>query len=348
MIARFLVLLKSPALMGAITVASTALAIYQGFFYEKRPEIRVTIISNADVFSVTERLTKLDVTYAGESLSKSAQKLRLVNLRIANVGSADLTKSSFDENALLGVQISSGDILETPEVTGAEYFRKNVRPRLENSRTVLFSPIIVSSGDAFDVRLLVLLPQQDTFNITPIGKIAGVRPIEIVDLASPQVTDPAPSLIGQALDGPWYVHPIRAMVYVLLTMLVFVAVPTVRDYRERGRQSSRILRAGEWFRSNNLEIGDRERLLIDIYGKAGRAGLTDFLRILNRLKHSGKEDSRFHAEIDADLRRLQGRFTYAQAPKVAARGFFRTESQVAVSDEGISLVERVISEFRED
>ena len=60
------------------------LAIYLGFFRDRKPELRFEIVSNTSVLDVREDLGKLEILYDGLDIKKSKQSLRVVVVRVDN------------------------------------------------------------------------------------------------------------------------------------------------------------------------------------------------------------------------------------------------------------------------
>jgi len=351
MISRLALFLRSPVLMGVVTLASLALAIYLGFFYERRAELQLAIVSNTDVFSVSEKLSKLEIAYAGENLSKSRKRLRLVTMRLSNRGNADIPKSSFDDNAPMGVRVSLGQIIEPPEVSGSSYFKENVKPRLLDASTVHFAPVILAAGDSFDVRLLLLVSESEAPTIAPLGKIAGIKEVEVVDVSFPPQTVPSTSLLDELFDSPWYLHPLRLLSYFMLFIVAAIALPAVSDYRARARQSDRTIKALQWMKSMSREPTKAERFLADTFKNAGRPGLLEIKEALDRLAtEPSQPDYEFDIQMQEFVKKLGAR-NYSVAPSrraLARAGLVKLEENIVVPSESLGLVNRAIAELGAD
>ena len=332
--------------MGLVTIASLGLAVYLGFYYERRAELRLAIVSNTDVFSVSETLSKLEIAYAGENLSKSRKRLRLVTMRLSNQGTADVPKSSFDDNAPMGVKVSLGQIIEPPEVSGSMYFKENVKPRLVDSTTVHFAPVILAVGDSFDMRLLLLVAENERPTIAAIGKIAGTGGIEVVELSFPTSTAPANSFFEEAFDSPWYLHPARFLAYLMLFAVTAIVIPAVGDYRARAQQSVRTIKSLQWLKSLGHEPTKSERFLADAYKSNGRAGLLEIKEALVRLATDPAQHARdVEFEVQEFVRTKTHVIVAPSRGALAQAELLKLEESVTVPEESIALVSRAIVEL---
>ncbi len=206
------------------TVIVALLGIYGTFVFERKPDLVIEVLSDALVLDVKEKLSKLDVIYDGVRLKDTKQNLRLFVVRFSNAGTSGILKAHFDESAPLGLEISVGRILELPSVSGGEYLRQNLRPMIKGERAVLFSPVILDSGDSFEVRILVLAPELQRPTVNIVGKVAGIK--SLTPIVSGVETRKA-SRWEEALSGDWRAQLLRGPVYFLGTMVIVVVLGIV-------------------------------------------------------------------------------------------------------------------------
>lgn len=125
------------ALKTVITVmglVGTAVTIF-AFLQEKKVEIRYEIVSNTNVLDFNAEIGKLEVIYDSTNLKKSQENLRIYTVKIINNGNQNLLKEFYDENDPLGLQLSSGKIIEQPEViqSSNDYLKRNVKIQVSNN-----------------------------------------------------------------------------------------------------------------------------------------------------------------------------------------------------------------------
>lgn len=344
MLKKILGVLVSPISMAIVAVISLALAVYTGFYYEKRPELVFTILSNTDVLDVKEKVGKLDISYAGESLSKASKRLRILNLRIANVGNADILKTFYDENVPLGLRVSAGEIVEVPEVTGNDYFEKNVKVRLSDARTVHFAPVIIQSGEGFQVKVLVLASLNEVPVLEKVGVLAGTK---VYVLQSPESEDI--SFWSQVLGGGPLVHTTRALIYLALLISIVtilgVAIPALSDYKDRAQKSKRIMQVGLVKALLKRPPVDLELRLLEEYIDYGLEALTGIQRRLERYLaqgREGKEGEEF--DYTSKITLTNGhRFVWQSMGSLERLGLISVEKTVSVNREAIDTLNELVA-----
>jgi uncharacterized membrane protein len=218
-----------------------ALGIYGTFFYERTPDLTIEILSSASVLDVRENLTKLSIVYDGTNLEAANQNLHLLVLRFVNRGSADILKSHFDESAPLGFKVNTGKIVEAPRVVGDAYIQANLKALVYGERMVQFSPVILNAGESFQVRVLLLVPNDSPVEVSPIGKIAGVHKISILQNFSEASQT---TYTQKAFGGGFLVQLGRlggyfvVLVLTILLIILFIVMPLdkVASIRARSRR----------------------------------------------------------------------------------------------------------------
>jgi hypothetical protein len=89
--------------------------LYTTFVYEKKPRLQFQTLSEAPVYSLSEDVGKLDILFEGEDIRQKHQTLTILTIRVINIGSADIVKSSFDPDHLPSVVYHNWlDILDFP------------------------------------------------------------------------------------------------------------------------------------------------------------------------------------------------------------------------------------------
>ena len=153
------------------------------FLQEKKVELRYEIISNTNVLDFNEEIGKLEVIYDSTNLKKSQENLRIYTVKIINNGHQNLLKEFYDENDPLGLQLSSGRIIEQPEIiqVSNDYLKRNVKTKFYDDKKINFSQVILESGEYYVIKLLVLHKTNLIPEIMSYGKIAGQTNIQVVN-----------------------------------------------------------------------------------------------------------------------------------------------------------------------
>jgi hypothetical protein len=276
--------LTSPAIAGAVGILGLIFGIYSGFFYERRPEVVVSVDSMSKVFDLYRPVGGLEVAYGGEDLRTAKKNLWVLTATIKNFGNAEVRKGDYDEKVPLGIEIHGAVIAEHPTVkTGVAYLSENLEAT-SSANKILFSPVIIEAGESFDVTALLLGSDTAKPTISPVGKLAGIKSII---LSTPERPSPEKSLWGQSIAATsFWVHVIRVPIYffgamfaLLLTTGALAAVlAPFEKMRARKQINERQERAREYRRHE--ELRKESRFLIDQYVGQGTGGLAPIAHYL--------------------------------------------------------------------
>lgn len=153
------------------------------FLQEKNVDLRYEIIANTNVLDFNADINKLEVLYDSTNLKKTEENLRIYTVKIVNNGEENIIKEFYDENETVGIKISSGKIIEKPEIiqSSNEYLKRNVKFTKNEKEDILFSKVIIESGEFFIIKLLVLHNNTKIPKIQSFGKIAGQQKIDVVN-----------------------------------------------------------------------------------------------------------------------------------------------------------------------
>lgn len=253
-------LLFSNPVVGFSTVASFALAIYLGFFYEKKTEVTYELLSDSYVVEIHEKLSKLDILYDGNSLKKENQALRVITLKVLNTGENTIRIADYDQKAPLGLSLSHGELVDEPTILASNsYLAEHLAVSKLSKNSLSFSPVILEPRDNFLITLLVLVKDVVPPKLGSFGKIAGTwdeRP-KIVDLSAIAKHKP---VYADAFGGGLGIQVLRAVSYFfifivsLISVLAVFSMPTqIADYLEDKRtRATRIQIVNGYIASNSL------------------------------------------------------------------------------------------------
>ncbi|NEP61207.1 MAG: hypothetical protein F6K31_30225 [Symploca sp. SIO2G7] len=170
------------------------ISLWLSVFYQRQPRLSVAILSRTPVLSLQDLQNlkdNLEILYNKTNILESKQNLYVITLRFANIGRANIVKGDFDAAAPLGIQLvdvknsrspAEISIIQKPEVLDASsnYFSKLV-VKIESNATVVIEPIILDAQQFFTIKLVALMPESFQPTVRVLGKIAGIREIELVD-----------------------------------------------------------------------------------------------------------------------------------------------------------------------
>ncbi len=233
---------RSPNFMAVVAVVGFAFALYQTFFYERRGNLVFTITPPAKVLDVKKAVGGLEISYAGEDLRESKRTLWVISATLRNDGNAEIKKGDFDENDPVGISVKEGQIVDTPSLrTSVDYLKRNLK-LVQSEGSITISPSIIEAGDSVFISFLVLGDEVNRPEILPIGKVAGMRNLELRN------ADDGPSFSlwdSITYADKWWVQIFRSLFYffvfivaVALTVGVVSAILTPFE-QMKGRKKSR-------------------------------------------------------------------------------------------------------------
>jgi hypothetical protein len=213
----------------AITFASFILAIifgslalYSTFIQDRGPALRVKVASQTKVYDIREDVGKLDILFNGVNIREKKQMLSVITLSVFNTGASSILNSYYDDRDPLGVRITDAQILKAELASAStDYLKRTVIPKLLSPSEIIFSPVILDEGSGFSVRILIIHSESITPKVNPIGKVAFVRQIELIQADEP--TRKAP-FWQQLLSGGFLVQLARGVIYSICTILVVLLV----------------------------------------------------------------------------------------------------------------------------
>lgn len=282
---KILAWLISPAVAGLIGIIGLAFAIYTAFFYERKPDLSISVDTISKVFDLYQPVGGLEVFYAEENLRSTKKNLWVLTATIKNVGNAEIRKVDYDDKVPLGLEIGGAVIAERPTLkTNIDYLANNLNISTTDN-LISFSPVILEPGESFEVTTLLLGSESAKPSITPIGKLAGIKSIS---LSTPESPSPEKSIMRQAVDASSvWVHPIRWLVYFVGTyvaiglLIAFAAaiISPLGNLRKQRKVAERQRQIRDYRQYE--ELGKESRYLMDEYVIHGEASLVSIWRYLH-------------------------------------------------------------------
>lgn len=291
-----------------LAVLFGGLTVYSEFVKDRKAKLRFEVVSNTGVLDVREELGKLEILYDGIDIVKSKQSLRVVVVRVVNFGESDILIDHYDERVPLSFLVSNGELLRVePLEASNRYLSSNLHVSVADSVRGVFEPIILESKEFFAFKALILHEQGTPPTLSPQGKIAGIRTI---DLAEQSGSKSETSYWHTVFAGGVGVQAARMVIYFFGLILLVVAVISPVVYfsgiltRTRRRKHIRHFR-----KVTEIELQDKDEFLFSAYENIGRyyvQALTELLSDKNELKEAidelgelGDESEQFHMDVGA-------------------------------------------------
>lgn len=256
--------------VAVLGIVGTILGIYTGFFYERKPNISLEVLSNAAVLDVRENVSKLDIIYGGRNLNANNLALSILTLKIVNNGQGDMLLTHYDDNDLLGFALLNASLAEPPVILAASnnYLGTRIRIDMKSPQLVTFSPVIVEAKEFFVVKLLALHTKGIVPVVEPVGKVAGVT--TKIEVTEPFREEQNETFLQRTFQGSVWVQVARGVAYFLASLVVIVStVFIVVTWDERSSKNNR-KRIVEEFRSTNKS--NIEPALIKVFEKYIESG----------------------------------------------------------------------------
>lgn len=159
-----------------ISIALTAL----WKFYPVEAALKYNILLNTSVLDIKADVAKLKVSYDSIDLIKGKQDVSIIIMQINNDGNKDIKLEDYDRNNEFGFRIENGKILNKPEIVRSSdmgYFLDVVSDFTENK--VNFKYKLIDEDQFWTIKFLVMHSKNQQVNIIPIGKISGMKKIDI-------------------------------------------------------------------------------------------------------------------------------------------------------------------------
>lgn len=266
------------------------IALYTEFLRDTSPVITYEIVSSTRVLDVREDVGDLSIIYNNEDIRKTKKTLSVMIIRVANHGRSPVLKTYYDNAAKIGLVITNGDIIKG-EVIGAstKYLQENANISFTNPKTAEFSDVIIEPKESFDVKFLILSPENAPLAVSPKGKIAGVKQITMLDQASKQNTE---TFWWRVIAGSIWVQITRVPVYffgfIITCACVVLPIILVSEFFEKRKRIKTIKQFEAYSEGKYKEINE------SVYSLYKETGLSMLLKIKNAVT----DDEKFETFIN--------------------------------------------------
>lgn len=252
-------------LVGLIAAGVTIFA----FLQEKKVDLRYEIIANTNVLDFNAEISKLEVKYDSTNLKQTKENLRIFTLKVINNGNQNILKEFYDENDPLGLQLSSGNIIEQPEIiqVSNDYLKRNAKIEDYNYQRIKFTRVILESGEYFVVKLLVLHKTDSIPEIISFGKIAGQTKIEIIN----EIDAKNELNFWQGVYyGNIWVQILRLISYFIVVVLIILLIVFISEQIDNVRDKKRKRKKISEFKAlKTYQFTRMDDAIFDRYEKSG-------------------------------------------------------------------------------
>jgi len=159
---------------------ATILWWYQTYSYNKSPKLTYQIFSNEEILTIKEDIPDLKVLYQEKNIKENNQNISVVTFRVSNNGNESILTNLYDPNKKFGFKIINGKLLYKPTITQSSdigYYSEVIKEMKDS--IVEMEKVIFDEDEFFDLKCLIIHDKDKKPNIAPIGKIAGIKSIEV-------------------------------------------------------------------------------------------------------------------------------------------------------------------------
>ena len=234
--------LVSKTIFALLAVIGTGVTVY-AFLQEKKVDLRYEVIANTNVLDFNADIGKLEVTYDSTNLKQTNENLRIFTVKITNNGDKDILKEYYDENDPIGIKVTTGKIIDNPELIKASsaYLANNIKFKNHNRDRIDFSNVIIEPGEFYILKLLVLHKIDSIPNLLSYGKIAGQKEISVINSIDAKNKT---NFWIETYQGNIWVQLMRLISYFIVLLLIIILSVTTSEsidtYKEKKRKEKLI------------------------------------------------------------------------------------------------------------
>ena len=256
-----------------------AMSVYTEFFRDTRPAIQFEVISDSSVLDVREDIGDLEIVYSGTDLRKSNQSLRIIVIRVANIGSEDILKAYYDDKAPLGFSITNGTLISAEvQDTSESYLSEQMSVEIIQPSQAIFSPVILGRNQYYTVKTLIIHPESNRPRIVPTGRVARISTISFIDVQVPEVS----GFWSQTFSGSLWVQVTRLPSYTVgLIIAVFAVLAPVLISKTAIENHQRRKKVRQFKKTAEVEIQEEDEFLFRHYIESGTLYLEEFKFLLS-------------------------------------------------------------------
>ncbi len=211
------------ALLGILVTVILGLPAIYYTIHEKVPHIAYEIIGDTKVLDVHKPVKELEIRYKGEDIYAQKKNLSVLTITVRNDGETHIKQADFDTTTPWGLLVNNGHLVDAPKLIDAnsDYIRSNINLSAGTNDTISFQKIIFEKDKYFTFELQILHRDEETPQIIPIGKIAGIEKQAVVKRYKSQ------GPIGfwaSVFFGTWGVQVTRAAVFTIALVIVLFGI----------------------------------------------------------------------------------------------------------------------------
>lgn len=216
-----------------IAVIGLIITIYVSFYYEQ-PNVTFDIVNDVNVLDVHTPLSELNIYFKGEDIQQNNLNLRLISIKIENTGTENILQTHYDNNVIFGLQIDNGHVVEARLINSSSTYLQFPYFNIKTiNNTIEFSKSTFDKNDYFIIELLVLHDKNEAPKLFPLGKISGIKNMELK-----RSYVESQSFFDDVFSGSLSVNLTRLFIYlfvITIALSIIIIIYDQIDKRKEGR-----------------------------------------------------------------------------------------------------------------
>jgi len=256
------------------------ITVYTEFIKENKPDLNFIEKTNTTVLDIKENVGELDILYQGESLNKKNKDLKIITFEVKNEGDMPILQTFYDDKDLVGFRIENGTIADKPIIieTSNDYLQSTLKINKLSDNKALFSKVIMEPFEYFKIKLLILHDKGKEPKLYPIGKIANIQKIDIVDEHTSLNKE---DILTNIFKGNYSIQISRLLIYGLsfVSLIIFLVliIATIDNKIAKKRKEKNVETFKMFYGS---KITNKDEFYINDYIISNKYDREDFLALL--------------------------------------------------------------------
>ncbi|MCF7487106.1 hypothetical protein [Vibrio sp. A2-1] len=260
------------AVFGSIT-------IYTEFFRVDTPSIVVEVISDANVLDVKEDINELKVFYGDVDIKSLNQTLSVLFLRVRNNGGAPILNGYYDNNYPFNITLSEGKFLKVELLNATnDYLKSAALSEIKKDKSISLPEVILEPEESYTIKILALHSASSNIEIDVIGKIAGIKKIQLAPLNAEKTKL---SFWNSVFYGDWSIQLARLPIYffgfILSLFVVIFPIAFASDTITKRKRKKVVMQYKDYSESEPIKFQD---IIFDTYISDGLSPLAEAKEML--------------------------------------------------------------------
>ena len=248
------------------------------------PKIVFEAVNTKNVIDVNKPVEDLRIVFRDEEINEELYDLRILTIRVENVGDVDIHSNHYDDEYMWGMKFDFGELIDVKLIdSSSEYLSQKLDVLEAGSDSVTFPKLIFEKDEFFVIDALILHPNRYRPSVQAFGKVAGIEEITVLNLSP---LGELPSFWETIFPGDFFDIYFRTLFYLVGFAAVIMAfagimtgLATLFSEIEQKRRLDALARTNAFRTIEDNRIKD---FLAAKYGSSGSEALEELQRIVEQ------------------------------------------------------------------